>query len=226
MTSIHVEDLLEGAALAAALVDIVREAERALAAVDAAGVAVHLGGAPVLASSGRMAETADAVQYGIGQGPCLHAFHGNAVVVLDLGDADGRWAEFQRAALHAGAGTVLSVPLRLDGCALGSLNLYSRTRRAFSAREVREAELFARPAALRLSRGGIAVHAVEAAEVAGLELQDRATIDRALGVLMASHGDASPERALVRLEEAAQELGLDVPLAAARIVASPPVRGK
>ena len=75
---------------------------------------------------------------------------------------------------------MLSLPLLLDHQSIGSLNLYSRARHAFGAGEVRQAELFSRPAALRLSHVGIAVHAVDAAEVVGLELQDRATIDQAL----------------------------------------------
>lgn len=224
MTTIHTENLLGGNALDAAILELAREAERVLHAVDAAGVAVHLGPAAVVAASGPLAAEVDAVQYRVGHGPCLQAFRTNAVVVLDLGDADHRWPDFQAAALDAGAGTVLSVPLRLDRRPVGSLNLYSRSRRAFSARAVREAELFARPAGLRLARGGVAVHAVEAAEIAGLELQDRAVIERALGVLMAAHRDGSLEHARDRLEEAARDLGLDVPLTAARIVAAPPPR--
>lgn len=223
MTRVYVESLLAGAALEDALETIVARAEQALLGVDSAGVAVHRDRAPVRAASSPLARQVDDVQYRIGQGPCLQAFHANVVVVLDLDGRDRRWTVFQAAALASGARTVLSVPLRLDGHPIGSLNLYSRGRRAFSARVVREAELFARPAGLFLSRAGVAVHAVEAAEVAGLELQDRTVIDRALGVLMGVHDDPSVERAVVRLEQVAADLGLDVPLAAARIVAAPPV---
>jgi hypothetical protein len=223
MTS-YTEDLFEGLALDSALRDVAEDAARAVTGVDAAGAVVHRGPGVVRASTAPLAATVDAVQYGIWQGPCLHAFHTGRVVLLDVGDLDPRWPDFQAVAASAGARTVLSVPLRLEGQAIGSLNLYSRTPGAFGARVIRQAELFARPAALRLSHIGVAVHAVEAAEVAGLELQDRATIDQALGVLMGVHHDASVDRARSRLHQTAAEQGLSVPLAAARIVASPPRR--
>jgi GAF domain-containing protein len=214
----YVESLLEGVALDAALTEAVADAEHVLDAVDAAGIAVHVGPVPVRAASNPLARQADDVQYGIGQGPCLDAFHTDLVVVLDLDGDDERWRDFQAAAVTFGALTVLSIPLRLDDYPIGSLNLYSRGRRAFSTETVRQAELFARPAALRLARAGVAVLAVEVADVAGLELQDRAVVDRALGYLMGLHQDSSPERARLRLEAAARDAGLDLPQAAARIL--------
>ena len=226
MTRSFVDSLFSGLALDAALQDVADEAERVIPGVDAAGTVVHRGASQVLAASNPLAATVDAVQYRTGHGPCLQAFHTNTVVVLDLGDRDHRWPTFQTAALAAGAHTVLSVPLCLDEQPVGSLNLYSRTQGAFGPSVVEEAELFARPSALRLSRVGFAVEAVEAAEVASLELQDRATIDLALGVLMGLHEDASVERARVRLERTATDLGLTVPLAAARLVAAPLAPGQ
>jgi GAF domain-containing protein len=222
MTSSRAETLLTGDALLEALQEVVQDAERRLAGVHAAGAAVHQGPSHTLAASNPVAAAVDGSQYEMGDGPCLHAFRTNAVVVLDLDGRTQRWPRFQAAALAWGLRTVLAVPLRVEGAAFGSLNLYSRSLGAFSARLVREAELFARPAGLRLLRTGVALHAAEAAEIVGLELQDRTTIDLALGVLMEVHQDPSVERARLRLEEAANELGLDVPLAAARLVAAPP----
>ena len=54
----------------------------------------------------------------------------------------------------------------------------------------------------------------------GLELQDRSTIDQALGVLMGVHHDGSVKLARARLEQLAAELGIDVPRAAAQVIAS------
>jgi GAF domain-containing protein len=221
MTSSYVESLLKGVALDSALRDVALGAERAVADVDSVGAVLERQpGGRVLASSSLLAAEVDAVQYRSGQGPCLHAFRTNRVVLLDVAGQDRRWPTFQAAALAAGAHTVLSVPLRLDDVPIGSLNLYSRRPGAFSTKAVHEAELFARPAALQLSQGGVAVHAAEAAEIAVLELQDRASIEQALGVLMGRHRDPSVDRAWVRLEQTATELGLDVPAAAARVVAS------
>ncbi len=218
----YAESLLAGKALDEALSEVAQDAERRLGGVHAAGVAVHDGHRQTLAASNPVAAAVDRNQYRAGDGPCVHAFRTNSVVVLDLDGRTERWPQFQAVALASGVRTVLSVPLRLEGDAFGSLNLYSRSLGAFSPRAVREAEVFARPAGLRLLRSGVAVHAAEAAEVVSLERQDLATIDLALGVLMEVHQDASVDRARLRLEEAAADLGLDVPLAAARLVASPP----
>lgn len=225
MTSSFIEGLLDGLVLDAALNDIAQEAAEMVPGVDAAGAVVHRGRDRVLAASHPLAATVDAAQYGLGQGPCLHAFYTGRVVLLDLVDHDTRWPDFQAAAVAAGARTVLSLPLSLPEAPIGSLNLYSRTRGAFDPAAVRQAELFARPSALRLSHVGIAVHALEAAEVVGLELQDRASIDQALGVLMGVHRDASVGRARARLEQRARELGVDVLQAAAQVIASPRRRG-
>lgn len=225
MSNSYIDSLLEGDALGGALQDVAQDAARAIPGVDSAGVVLHRGSDHVRAASGPLAAAIDRVQYRIGQGPCLHAFHTGRTVLLDLDTRDHRWPPFQAAALGAGAHTVLSLPLSLDECPIGSMNLYSRSREAFSTKLVRDAQLFTRPSALRLSRVGVAVHALEAAEVVALELQDRATIDRALGILMELHQDASVDAARRRLEQTAIDLGVSVPLAAARMVASPPTRG-
>lgn len=221
-TSTAPSGLLEGLTFDVALEDVAREAAREVDAVDAAGAVVHRGADLELASSAPLAATIDAAQHQLEQGPCLHAFHTGRVVLLDLGVQDPRWPDFQAAAVTAGARTVLSLPLRLLDQTIGALNLYSRTDAAFGVGAVRQAELFSRPAALRLSHVGVAVHAVDAAEVAALELQDRATIDQALGVLMAVHRDGSVARARRRLEQVALDQRVGVLLAAARLLSSPP----
>lgn len=225
MPSSYTDTLLNGHALDDTLSAVAADAARSLDQVDAAAAVVHRGADLVRSSSHPLAARVDAVQYRVGQGPCLYAFHTGWMVLLDLGCSDPRWPVFQAAAVDAGAQTVLSVPLRLDEYVIGSLNLYSRTRGAYSADTIHQAELFARPAALRLTVVGVAVHAAEAAEVAALELQDQATIDRALGVLMGVHRDPSVERARRRLEQAGTALRLDVLTAAADIVRSPLSRG-
>jgi GAF domain-containing protein len=155
MTSSYIESLLKGVALDAALHDVALATRSALEDVDSVGAVVERDPTGrVLAASDLLAAEVDGVQYRADQGPCLHAFRTNRVVLLDLGDYDQRWPTFQAAALAAGARTVLSVPLRLDDLPIGSLNLYSRSRGAFSTKVVREAELYAGPAARRLARRG------------------------------------------------------------------------
>lgn len=202
--------LLDGPALDDALDDLALRATWAIDGVDAAGALVHRGTGVVARSSHPLAAAVDAVQHGSGQGPSLHALHTGEVVLLEVDDQDTRWPVFQSAARAAGARTVLSVPLRLADQNIGSLSLYSRAPRAFNARLVRQVEVFASPRVLGLTQWGFAADAAAVATVAGFELQDRVLVDRALGVLMGIHHDASVERARLRLQETADLLGVDV----------------
>jgi GAF domain-containing protein len=147
---------LDRLALTEALDDIAQVATRAVVGVDSAAVVVHRGSEVVHACSGPLAAAVDTVEYGIGQGPCLHAFRTGRAVLLDLGEGDSRWPTFQAAAEAIGAHTVLSLPLLVADVTLGSLNLYSRGPGAFEPCVIRQAELFAQVSALRLSSVAVA----------------------------------------------------------------------
>ena len=66
------------------------------------------------------------LQFALGEGPCVDAFHTDAPVLEpDLAaPADPRWLGFAGPAVEAGARAVFGFPLQLGAVRLGALNLY------------------------------------------------------------------------------------------------------
>lgn len=83
-------------------------------------------------ATSQLAIEADLVQYRTGEGPCLDAAAQQATIRIDALAYDERYEHFAPGAVEAGVESSLSVPLFSDGHAVGSLNLYSRTREAFT----------------------------------------------------------------------------------------------
>ena len=72
----------------------------------------------------------DELQYGYGDGPCLAALRaGTTFHVPDLRE-EHRWPRYCTAAWAEGIGSILSVPLPLEGEANAGLNLYSTDRKS------------------------------------------------------------------------------------------------
>ncbi|MGI9120179.1 MAG: PP2C family protein-serine/threonine phosphatase [Acidimicrobiales bacterium] len=74
----------------------------------------------------------DNAQYAAGTGPCVDAIHDALVHQSDDLAQERRWRSFTSAALGEGIHAVLSLPLMVDGAALGALNLYADQAGAFS----------------------------------------------------------------------------------------------
>jgi hypothetical protein len=66
------------------------------------------------------------VQYSIGQGPCVDAYHAQAPVLAgDLADTDSvAWPAFSESALRVGVRAAFGFPLMVRGICIGALNLY------------------------------------------------------------------------------------------------------
>jgi GAF domain-containing protein len=191
----RVERILQGLALVA--VQVVRGAEDASLTL--------LGPDGKLSTpffTGSLADKVDAVQYAVGEGPCLDAANAHewtAMVVRDLadpsGDGDTRWPTFRVQGAAAGARSVLSVSLfassgvGLNGAqkAVGSLNIYASTPGAFGESERDTALLLALYA-------GLALAATEAVDDSGQRIDQlkeaiatRTVIGQAQGILMERH---------------------------------------
>lgn len=81
--------------------------------------------------SGDLPTEVNQIQSEVGQGPCLDAvFEQQTVHVPDMA-SEQRWPEFAQRAAAAGAASMLSFQLYVDGDNLGALNLYARTSHAF-----------------------------------------------------------------------------------------------
>lgn len=154
--------------------ELVEEAHEVSLTVATAG-GRHL----TLASTGDAAAAADALQYELGEGPCLEVaeraswFHSGDLT------SDGRWPRWGPGAGRLGFSSVLAVRLAAqDEGADGALNFYSADVRAFGDPETVDlAQVYAAHAANALSSAQL---------VSGLQtaLTSRHTIGLAQGILM------------------------------------------
>ena len=186
----RVEGILHGMAQVA--VQVVPGAEAASLTLVGDGGALAT---PVF--TGALAQRMDAMQSGLGQGPCLEAataVEWTAILVRDLPD-DTRWPAIVAQGADAGARSVLSVSLFAGPTlgaggvqqAVGSLNLYASTAGAFGESERDTALLLALYAALALAATEAISDAGEQIDQLKEAMTTRTVIGQAQGILMERH---------------------------------------
>jgi hypothetical protein len=76
-------------------------------------------------SSNDVSALIEELQYTLGEGPCVDAYHDDRPILEpDLAAATTRWLAFTPPAVAAGARAIFGFPLQLGGIRLGALNLY------------------------------------------------------------------------------------------------------
>jgi hypothetical protein len=90
----------------------------------------------------------DALQNETGQGPCLDAMDDQHTVRVSDMAHETRWPKFAARAAQAGAASMLSIQLWVEGDNLGALNLHSRRVDAFDDESEQAGLLFAGQAAV------------------------------------------------------------------------------
>lgn len=104
-------------------------ASAAAIGVSGAGVILMSGGRALgnICVSDSMTGAVEEVQYTLGEGPCVDAFHTKAPVLApDLSHSDGdRWPGFRIGAEKAGVCAVFGFPLLIESVCFGALNLYN-----------------------------------------------------------------------------------------------------
>jgi len=183
----------------------VAEATRTALQVDGAGLTlVHEDGPPrwVAATDAAM-ELLEQVQHDFGEGPCLQAYtEDRAVAVADLRGAPV-WSRIDAVVGQLHVSGVLSVPVRLAGTPIGTLDVYSTRRRDWTAHELEAVGEFA------VVAGELVHTSVELAsrelELAQLRqaLTSRVWIEQAKGVLAATQG-VIPDEAFQQLRRRAR----------------------
>ena len=164
----------------------------------------------------------DAVQYSLGQGPCITAVaEGVPVVSGSLAD-DSRWPEFGRRIARLGVHSVLSLPLRTPDGVVGALNVYAHPRDAFDTTAVELGEVFAAPAAVAVQNAHVLEQTRRLTVRLQAALESRKLIERAVGVLMSRSGISAAE-ATERIRTLAQH-DQDTMAAQARIIVDEAVR--
>jgi len=183
----------------------VTEATRTVLRVDGAGLTlVHEDGRPRwVAVSDAAVELLEQVQHDFGEGPCLAAFAQDRVVAVEDLAAAPAWDRIAAVVARLQVRGVLSVPVRLAGQPVGTLDVSAARPRAWSVEEVEAVGAFATVTA-ELIRTGVEL-AVRDLEVAQLRqaLANRVWVEQAKGVLAATKG-VTPEAAFGQLRARAR----------------------
>lgn len=160
----------------------------------------------------------DAVQYTLGQGPCVDAVRlGRPVVATGL-EIDERYPAFGPQAADLGVRSALATPLVVQGICVGAINTYAHRAGAFDDAAVRVAQLFAGPAGVVLANARVLERTRQLAEQMQAALASRAVIEQAKGVLMAQEG-LDAEQAFARLRQLSQTRHVKLRDVAASVVA-------
>jgi len=186
---------------------LVRIAELTVAAIPGAeGAGLTLlepSRAQTVVATAAFVHEVDDVQYDLGEGPCLSAVgDGRTHTSGNLGGARD-WPRFGPRAGRLGVHSALSIPLLLGGEVLGALNVYARTRDAFTPHARQLGEAFSGPAAVSVYNAQMLAQAERLTGQLQAALESRAVIDQAMGVIMSRSGVTAPE-AFDRLRAASQ----------------------
>ena len=125
-----------------------------VSAVSGAGIMLITGDEEQgsLCSSDEVSAVIEELQYTLGEGPCVDAYHKNRPVIEpDLAEpANPRWLAFTPPAVEAGARAIFGFPLQVGAVRLGALNLYRDQPGPLSDEQYADALVLA----------GVAAHAV------------------------------------------------------------------
>lgn len=172
-----------------------------------------------VATSGGRVHVLDELQYGAGEGPCLEALRDLTTVhVPDLRE-EVRWPRYAAAAWAEGIGSILSVPLPLEGEANAALNLYSAQTHAFSGEDIKGAEGYAAQASKSLRLAVRVAQLTDDRKHLTAAMESRTTIDIAVGTIMAQNR-CSQDSALKILKIASSTRNIKLRDVAAAVVAS------
>jgi len=159
------------------------------------GITVRRERRPVtVAASDSRAAAVDEAQYSAGEGPCLEAL--DTALTIDVPDLheDRRWPTYRQKALEAGIRCTLSLPLMVDGQAVGAMTLYGyKTVGQFHEGERARAEAFAAQASTALNLMMQRIQQTELSNQLEQALASRTLIDQALGILIAQQRCSSAE---------------------------------
>ena len=180
--------------LEASLTQIAEFAVRAVPGADGAGLTLMEHNRPdTIVASADFVREVDAIQYGIGEGPCISAAAERRTVTCGSLSTDGQWPRFGPRVARLGVHSALSLPLIADGDVLGAMNIYAKARDAFGERAVELGELFAVPAAISVHNAQVLAQTGRLADQLRAALTSRSTIDRAVGIVMSRTGRGQDE---------------------------------
>lgn len=159
----------------------------------------------------------DAVQYSVGDGPCLDAFRNRRENLVDLSVAEERWPMFTAMADDNSIKSLFAVPLLSGGQAYGALNLYAYAAHAFDEPDITLVRMAASRAADAIASVVALVGARELAAQMEAAMASRAVIEQAKGVIMGRQG-VDETTAFELLRQRSQHTNVKVRTVAAELV--------
>lgn len=211
--------------LPAQLEAVVGIVKRTIPSCDAAGIVLLVDGEPTsVAVTDRLTLEIDLVQYRTGEGPCLSAMNEGDVVRIDILERDSRFARFAPGVLDQGLQSVLSTPLTANGHKVGALNMYGKRANAFDGRTEEAVRPMAEYAGEAIGSSPLYAYSLDMIDGLVEDLESRAMIDQAIGVLMATQ-EQTGEDALGRLRELALHSGESMRTVAGWVIEERPTDG-
>ena len=166
--------------LEATLQTIAEVARRSVPGFDNVGISTvdRRGNVRTRAAAGDLVAELDALQYQLGEGPCVDTLRQAELVVAPHLRHDQRWPRYVPGAVALGVQSQLAVKLYLDEeGTLGGINFYSTLSEEVDPDAEGQAELFATHAAIALGNARERQNLNEA-------LLSRAVIGQAIGIVM------------------------------------------
>ena len=164
---------------------IVEVARDSVPGFDAVGISTvdKRGNAHTRAKAGDLVDTLDAIQYSLGEGPCVETLlHGANVVTAPHIRHDQRWPRYIPRAVKEGLRSQLAVRLFLDDeGTVGGINFYSTVSEEIDPEAESTADLFAAHAAVAL---GTARERHELNDA----MHSRKVIGQAIGIISERYG--------------------------------------
>jgi GAF domain-containing protein len=153
---------------------------------EAAGlmVADQRGQLQVMASSSEQTRLLELLQLQTNEGPCVECFRTKAPIeVADLATESHRWPKFGRAAIDAGYGSIVSVPMRLRDQTIGALNLLRQATGKMAESDQRIAQALAHVATIAILQHRAVLRSEEVTAQLQGALNTRIIIEQAKGLL-------------------------------------------
>ncbi|MEU4448560.1 GAF and ANTAR domain-containing protein [Actinosynnema sp. NPDC050801] len=157
-----------------------------LLAASATGVLLvdPRGGIRVVSASDERARFVELMQTHADQGPCVDSIRDDAAVdSVDLTEDLDRWPVFGPAAVRAGYRSIHAIPMRLDGRAVGGLNVLYTRATPWAAWQAKLGRVLADLAVLGLSQEGDVRRVDRLAERTLTALNDRVQLAHAIGMV-------------------------------------------
>ena len=176
------------------LVQVATFAVRAIPGADGAGLTMmERDYADTIVASATFVREIDAIQYGIGEGPCISAALERSTMRSGSLGGEPRWPRFGPRAGRLGVHSVLSLPLLTPDGVFGAMNVYAHRKDAFDEQAARIGELFAVPAAIAVQNAQVLAATKRLAKSLQASLTAQAIIDQAIGIVMSRSGYSADE---------------------------------